>query len=59
MSGKIPIDLSTFTTDTTGKLDVLWHDGHTLGVDGTQVGILEKTNKVCLASLLELSLIHI
>ena len=46
-------DLSTLTTDTAGKLDVLWHDGDTLGVDGAQVGVLEKTNEVSLASLLE------
>ena len=45
--------LSTLTTDTAGKLDVLWHDGDTLGVDGAQVGVLEKTNEVSLASLLE------
>ena len=46
-------DLSTLTTDTAGKLDVLWHDGDTLGVDSAQVGVLEKTNKVGLAGLLE------
>ena len=45
--------LSTLTTDTAGKLDVLWHDGDTLGVDGAQVGVLEKANEVSLASLLE------
>ena len=45
--------LSTFSTDTTGQLDVLGHDGHTLGVDGTQVGVLKQTNQVSLASLLK------
>ena len=45
--------LSTLSTDTTGELDVLGHDGHTLGMDGAQVGVLEKTNKVGLASLLK------
>ena len=45
--------LSTLSTDATSELDVLGHDGHTLGVDGAQVGVLEKTNKVGLASLLE------
>ena len=34
-------------------MDVLWHDGDSLGVDGGQVGILEKTNKVGLSSLLK------
>ena len=46
-------DLSTLTTDAAGQLDVLWHDGDTLGVDGAQVGVLEKTNQVSLASLLQ------
>ena len=34
-------------------MDVLRHDGDSLGVDGSQVGILEKTNKVCLSSFLK------
>ena len=46
-------DLSTLATDTAGQLDVLGHDGDTLGVDGAQVGVLEQTNKVGLAGLLE------
>jgi hypothetical protein len=45
--------LGTFSTDSAGQLDVLGHDGHTLGVDGAQVGILEKTDQVCLGSLLK------
>ena len=45
--------LSTLTTDAAGKLDVLGHDGHTLGVDGSQVGVLEETDEVSLSSLLE------
>ena len=46
-------DLSTLATDTAGKLDVLGHDGHTLGMDGAQVGVLEQTDEVSLAGLLE------
>ena len=46
-------NLSTLSTDTAGKLDVLGHDGDTLGVDGAQVGVLKQTNEVSLASLLE------
>ena len=38
--------LGTLATDTAGKLDVLGHDGDTLGVDGAQVGILEETDQV-------------
>ena len=45
--------LSTLSTDAAGELDVLGHDGHTLGVDGSQVGVLEQTNQVGLGSLLE------
>ena len=45
--------LSTFTTDTAGKLDVLWHNGDTLGVDGAQVGIFEKTDQVSFRCFLE------
>ena len=46
-------DLSTLATDTAGQLDVLGHDGHTLGVDGAQVGVLEQADEVRLAGLLE------
>jgi histone H3 len=34
-------------------LDVFGHDSDTLGVDGAQVGVLEKTNEVGLGSLLK------
>ena len=34
-------------------MDVLWHDGDTLGVDGAQVGVLEESDEVSLSSLLE------
>ena len=46
-------NLCPLATDTAGQLDVLGHDGHTLGVDGAQVGVLKETNKVSLGSLLE------
>lgn len=46
-------DLSTLATDPAGKLDVLGHDGHTLGMDGAQVGVLEESDQVSLAGLLE------
>ena len=45
--------LGTFATDSASQLDVLGHDGHTLGVDGTQVGIFEQTYKVSFAGLLK------
>ena len=45
--------LGTFTTDTSGQLDVLGHDGDTLGVDGAQVGVFEQTNQVSLRGFLK------
>ena len=45
--------LGTFTADTASELDVLGHDGDTLGVDGAQVGVLEQTDQVGLAGFLQ------
>ena len=47
-------NLSSLSTDAAGQLDVLGHDGDTLGVDGAQVGVLEQTDQVGLASLLKM-----
>ena len=46
-------DLSALATDAAGQLDVLGHDGHALGVDGSQVGVLEQAHQVGLSSLLQ------
>ena len=48
-----PVVLSMFTTDAAGELDVLWHDGDSLRVNGAQVGVIEKTHQVSLAGLLK------
>ena len=40
-------------TDAARELDVLGHDGHTLGVDGAEVGVLEEADEVSLGGLLE------
>ena len=45
--------LRALATDAAGQLDVLGHDGHTLGVDGGQVGVLEEADQVGLGGLLE------
>ena len=45
--------LGTFATDASGQLHVLGHDGHSLGVDGAEVGVLEEADKVSLSGLLE------
>ena len=47
------MDLGALSADTAGQLDVLGHDGDTLGVDGAQVGVLEESDQVSLASLLQ------
>ena len=45
--------LRALATDAAGKLDVLWHDGDALGVDGAEVGVLKEVDEVCLGGLLE------
>ena len=45
--------LGTLTTDTPGQLDVLGHDGDTLGMDGAQVGVFKETDEVSLGSFLQ------
>ena len=45
--------LRALTTDAAGELDVLRHDGHTLGVDGAQVGVLEEGDEVGLGCFLQ------
>ena len=45
--------LSTLTPDSASQLDVLGHDGHSLGVDSAQVSIFEKTNQVCFGCFLK------
>ena len=39
--------------DPAGELDVLGHDGDTLGVDSAEVGVLEQADQVSLTGLLE------
>ena len=46
-------ELCAFTTDSACQLNILRHNGHTLGVNGTQVGIFKETNQVGLRSLLK------
>ena len=45
--------LSPLSTNAAGQLDVLGHDCNTLGMDGSQVGVLKQTDQVGLSSLLE------
>ena len=45
--------LRTLSTDAAGQLDVLGHDGDTLGVDGAQVGVFEERDQVRLRCFLK------
>jgi hypothetical protein len=45
--------LRALASDAAGKLDVLGHDGDTLGVDSRKVGVLEEADKVGLSGLLK------
>jgi len=49
------LHLGSLSTDPPGQLDVLGHDGDTLGVDGAQVGVLEQPDQVGLTGLLKSS----
>ena len=45
--------LGSLAADSAGQLDVLGHDGDSLGVDGAQVGVLKQSDQVGLAGLLQ------
>jgi hypothetical protein len=47
------MNLRALATDAAGQLDVLGHDGDTLGMDGSQVGVLEQADQVGLSGLLK------
>ena len=53
MTAQLTTFLGTFTTDAASELDVLGHDGDTLGVDGAKVGVLEEGDEIRLDGLLE------
>ena len=42
----------SFSSDTPGQLDVLWHDCHPLCMDGTQVGVFKESHQVGFRSFL-------
>ena len=53
MGGKLQGTLCPLASNTTGQLDVLGHNGNSLSVDGTQVGILKEPNQVGFGCLLQ------
>ena len=46
-------NLSSFSSDSSSQLDVFWHNGDPLGVDGAQVGVLKQTDQVGFGSFLK------
>ena len=48
------LNILVVSPDPPGELDVLWHDGDSLGVDSAQVGVLEQVDQERFASLLRL-----
>ena len=46
------------TYDAAGELNVLRHDGHALGVDRAEVGVLEQSHQVSLGRLLQAPKTH-
>jgi len=47
------LSLRPFATETPGQGEILWLNGDTLSVDGSQVGVLEEGDKISLGGLLE------
>ena len=48
-----PVSLRSLASQSSGQLDVLLLDGDSLGVDGTQVGVLKQGDQVGLNGLLQ------
>lgn len=47
------MNLRALAANTTRELNILGHDGYTLGMNGAQVGVFKQPNKVCFRSLLK------
>ena len=47
--------LCALSANAASQLDVLWHDGDALGMDGAQVGVLEEADQIGLTGLLKSS----
>ena len=45
--------LHSLSLDLSGQPDILWHDGDSPGVDGTQVGVFKETHKIGLCCFLK------
>ena len=49
----IRLRLVPLATDPGSQMNIFGHDGHSLGMDGTQVGVLEETHEIRLCRLLQ------
>ena len=49
----VVVGLRSFSLDLSGQLDILWHDGDSPGVDGTQVGVFKDTHEMGLCCFLK------
>ena len=45
--------LCTFSSDSASQLNIFWHNGDPLGMNGTQVGVFEKSHQISFAGFLE------
>ena len=52
LSHDLKKNLSSFTSDSSGQLNVLWHNGDSFSVNGTEIGVFEETDQLSLAGLL-------
>ena len=43
----------SLSSDSSGELHILWHDGNSLGVDSAEVGVFEKSDHVSFSGFLE------
>ena len=50
---EVTVVVESLATDSASQLQVLLHHGHSGGVDGAEVGILEETSEIALGSLLK------
>ena len=42
VTNSFPSIQSSVATDSSGEVDVFWHDGDSVSVDGAEVGVLEE-----------------
>ena len=45
--------VESLTANSSGKVHILLENGHSIGMDGTQVGVFKDFDTVCLSSLLD------